>query len=157
MELTVAVRTNVPSKSPPCQVIVQIESEDGAILAVMKNAMCLALMDAGVPMRSMFAGVSCVQQESGELTWDPTAEEEEESTAKYTFVYENSKNNAIYVHCTGESTIEQYVLALQKSRQVANEVFAFYRESFEKLLRKDVKFQMLLPPIIKGELLEEPE
>jgi len=36
-------------------------------------------------------------------------------------------------------------------------VFGFYRESFEKLLRKDVKFQMLLPPIIKGEILEEPE
>ena len=139
------------------QVIVQVESEDGAILAVMKNALCLALMDAGLPMRSMFAGVSCVQQENEELMWDPTAEEEEESTAQYTFVYENSKNNVIYVHCTGESTIEQYMLALQKSRQVATEVFGFYRESFEKLLRKDVKFQMLLPPIIKGEILEEPE
>ena len=33
------------------QVIVQLESEDGSVLAVTLNALCLALMDAGLPMK----------------------------------------------------------------------------------------------------------
>jgi len=136
------------------QVIAQIESEDGSLLAVMKNALCLALMDAGLPMKAMFAAVSCVQLENEELAWDPTLDQEDEAIAKFTIVYECTKNHAIFVNCTGVTSVEQYVLVLQKGRQVAEEVFSFYRESFEKLLRRDVKFQMLLPPIIKDEIVE---
>lgn len=139
------------------QVIAQIESDDGSILAVMHTALCLALMDAGLPLRGMFAGVACAQLEDGELCWDPTADDEvEEATARFTFVYENSPDKkAVYTQCIGVCKVEQYVLVLQKGRQVAEEVFKFYRDSFEKLMRNDVKYQMLLPPIIKNEIVEE--
>ena len=43
------------------------------------------------------------------------------------------------------------MLILQKGRQVADKLFLFYRESFEKLLRKDIKYKLVLPPVIKDE------
>ena len=72
-------------------------------------------------------------------------------------MYESGQGRTVYMQCTGESTVEQHLLVLQKGRQVVHEVFSFYRESFEKLLRKDIKYQMLLPPIIKGEVIDLPE
>ena len=66
--------------------IAQIESDDGSILAVMHTALCLALMDAGLPLRGMFAGVACAQLEDGELCWDPTADDEVERDCTLTLI-----------------------------------------------------------------------
>ena len=122
----------------------QIENDDGSILSVIMNALCLALMDAGVPMKGMFGAVSCVRNtEDQERHWDPTAEEEQKGDCQFVFVY-NSEKEMIYSDCSGEFDVDLYMLVLQKGRQVAVDLWAFFREAFEKLLVKDVKYQMLL-------------
>lgn len=133
------------------QVIVQLESEDGSVLAVTLNALCLALMDAGLPMKAMIGTVMCGVLEDGELMWDPTQDEEDECHTMYTFTYEGVDRKAVFIQCNGETDIEQHMLILQKGRQVADKLFLFYRESFEKLLRKDIKYKLVLPPVIKDE------
>ncbi|WIA20371.1 hypothetical protein OEZ85_004794 [Tetradesmus obliquus] len=57
-------------------VVVQVLQADGSLLAVAINAVAAALADAGLPMRSMFAGVCCAFGADGTLVIDPDAAEE---------------------------------------------------------------------------------
>ena len=123
----------------------QVECDDGSLLAAMSNALCLALMDAGLPMKCMISAISCATFEDKTNKWDPTQEEEAGAVSEYTFVYESVQKNVIYNYYVGETDIANYMLFLRRGRQLANQVFEYYRESFEKVLRKDVKFQLLLP------------
>jgi len=82
---------------PRCKisVIVQVEHDDGALLATCVNASTLALVDAGIQCRSLLAAVClCAQKDrSGEpggeerrqTLLDPTHLEEENSACVYTF------------------------------------------------------------------------
>ncbi|KAJ3326948.1 hypothetical protein HDU76_012485 [Blyttiomyces sp. JEL0837] len=56
------------------QVTLQVMSEDGSMLATSINAVILALVDAGVPLRSMMACVTCAVKD-GEYLLDPTEQE----------------------------------------------------------------------------------
>lgn len=46
------------------------------LLACCLNAACIALVDAGVPMRALFCGVTCALDSDGTLVLDPTAKQE---------------------------------------------------------------------------------
>eukprot|EP00011_Vannellida_sp_DIVA3-517-6-12_P008529 CAMPEP_0114617042 /NCGR_PEP_ID=MMETSP0168-20121206/6994_1 /TAXON_ID=95228 ORGANISM="Vannella sp., Strain DIVA3 517/6/12" /NCGR_SAMPLE_ID=MMETSP0168 /ASSEMBLY_ACC=CAM_ASM_000044 /LENGTH=205 /DNA_ID=CAMNT_0001828167 /DNA_START=142 /DNA_END=756 /DNA_ORIENTATION=- len=73
-------------------VVVQEVSSDGALLSAAINAVSLALVDAGIPMRGLVS--SCTvsvgggeeEKGSGERV-DGSAEEESASRAKFTFAY----------------------------------------------------------------------
>ena len=47
------------------------------LLSVLVHACCLGLLDACVPMTSVFAALTCGYTPGGELCMDPTAEQEE--------------------------------------------------------------------------------
>ena len=49
------------------------------LLSVMVQACCLALLDACVPMTSVFAGVTCAYTSDDEFILDPNLEQEEVS------------------------------------------------------------------------------
>ncbi|XP_069918250.1 exosome complex component RRP46 isoform X1 [Oryctolagus cuniculus] len=57
-------------------VVLQIVSDAGSLLACCLNAACMALVDAGVPMRALFCGVTCALDSDGTLVLDPTAKQE---------------------------------------------------------------------------------
>lgn len=46
------------------------------LLACCLNAACMALVDAGVPMRALFCGVTCALDSDGTFMLDPTAKQE---------------------------------------------------------------------------------
>ena len=63
-------------------------AEDGGVLACALNAACAALVDAGVPLRTLCAAVAAAQApEGGGLLLDPTAAEEAAAAATGTFAY----------------------------------------------------------------------
>ena len=51
----------------------QIMSQDGSILSAAINAMILALLDSGLPMKSTCCAVTCIINKDGDLVLDPTA------------------------------------------------------------------------------------
>lgn len=63
------------------QVVVQVLQDDGGLLACVLNATCAALVDAGVPMTTMFGAVSCALSPTGAVVVDPDAAEEKEAAA----------------------------------------------------------------------------
>ncbi|KAF6254104.1 ribosomal protein S5 domain 2-type protein [Scenedesmus sp. NREL 46B-D3] len=68
-------------------VVVQVLQADGSLLAVAINAVCAALADAGLPMRSMFAGVCCAFGADGTLVIDPDAAEEQAAASVVTAAF----------------------------------------------------------------------
>ncbi|XP_065391616.1 exosome complex component RRP46 isoform X1 [Macaca fascicularis] len=61
-------------------VVLQVVSDAGSLLACCLNAACMALVDAGVPMRALFCGVTCALDSDGTLVLDPTSKQEKVST-----------------------------------------------------------------------------
>ena len=49
------------------------------LLSVMVQACCLALIDACIPLSSVFAGVTCGYTEDNQLMLDPNLEQEQVS------------------------------------------------------------------------------
>ncbi|XP_029781433.1 exosome complex component RRP46 isoform X2 [Suricata suricatta] len=87
-------------------VVLQVISDAGSLLACCLNAACMALVDAGVPMRALFCGVTCALDSEGTLVLDPTAKQEK---------------------------LQQCLAAAQAASQ---RVFRFYRESLQRRYSK---------------------
>ncbi|KAI8899546.1 ribosomal protein S5 domain 2-type protein [Globomyces pollinis-pini] len=85
----------------------QALADDGCILAAAVNAMVLALLDAGVPMKSTGAAVTCLINKDGELLLDPTALELKDAQSTHTFVFDQSSLSCIAIHSTGLFTEEE--------------------------------------------------
>ena len=58
------------------RIVVQVIKDDGSVLAVATNSVCMALLDAGFPMKTFAVGVSCLVSRSV-VTLDPTLGEEQ--------------------------------------------------------------------------------
>ena len=115
---------------------IQEMQDSGSFLACCVNATCLALLDAGYPLRFMCAAVACVYNEASELVIDPSAKHEKNSHSHFTFVFESVSHDIVTCYSKGVFTNEQYKLALEASRKASLEIFAFYRESIKKKLSK---------------------
>uniref|UniRef100_A0A4X1SLK3 Exosome complex component RRP46 n=2 Tax=Sus scrofa TaxID=9823 RepID=A0A4X1SLK3_PIG len=70
-------------------VVLQVISDAGSLLACCLNAACMALVDAGVPMRALFCGVTCALDSDGTFMLDPTAKQEKEARAVLTFALDS--------------------------------------------------------------------
>eukprot|EP00299_Pterocystis_sp_00344_P009724 c4185_g1_i1.p1 GENE.c4185_g1_i1~~c4185_g1_i1.p1 ORF type:complete len:225 (-),score=53.74 c4185_g1_i1:104-778(-) len=58
------------------QIVIQIITDDGALLSTCFNACTIALSDCGVPLRSLLCSVTCALTADGQYLLDPTLEEE---------------------------------------------------------------------------------
>eukprot|EP01029_Cantina_marsupialis_P015545 TRINITY_DN3408_c0_g1_i1.p1 TRINITY_DN3408_c0_g1~~TRINITY_DN3408_c0_g1_i1.p1 ORF type:complete len:222 (+),score=52.10 TRINITY_DN3408_c0_g1_i1:61-726(+) len=89
-------------------IVVQVLHDDGSVLAASINACCLALMDAGMSMLSMFSASSCTyHDESDELYLDVTNRECERDSCT-TFVF-NSDGEIISVLSEGSVEKKKFV------------------------------------------------
>ncbi|KAG2423446.1 hypothetical protein HXX76_015317 [Chlamydomonas incerta] len=68
-------------------VVLQVLQDDGGALSCALNAAAAALVDAGVPLNSMFSSVSCVLTSDRRLVLDPDASEEQAAAARFCFTY----------------------------------------------------------------------
>merc|ERR1712212_534410 len=141
-------------------------STGGSILAASINASCLALLDGGVPMRSMFAAVSCAclkrddsqeqaegdEEERLEVIVDPTEEQELGAKSVLTFAFESREKKLVASHFSGQTgggvvggggrgatTLSDKKLqeCLSLCSQAAEEIFAFYRDCIKQKMSID--------------------
>eukprot|EP01088_Endostelium_zonatum_P020172 TRINITY_DN7292_c0_g1_i1.p1 TRINITY_DN7292_c0_g1~~TRINITY_DN7292_c0_g1_i1.p1 ORF type:complete len:240 (-),score=60.78 TRINITY_DN7292_c0_g1_i1:71-769(-) len=120
-------------------VVVQVLNDDGGVLSAAINAACLALLDAGVPLKSTIASVSCAirEDEKGNniILLDPSKKEEFNSKSSFIFLFDQNYENGI-VGCStrGFFTQDQYFNCLKASRGAVAKIFTFMRLSAEKQL-----------------------
>uniref|UniRef100_A0A8C3W205 Exosome component 5 n=1 Tax=Catagonus wagneri TaxID=51154 RepID=A0A8C3W205_9CETA len=117
-------------------VVLQVISDAGSLLACCLNAACMALVDAGVPMRALFCGVTCALDSDGTLMLDPTAKQEKEARAVLTFALDSVERKLLMSTTKGlysDTELQQCLAAAQAASQ---HVFRFYRESLQRRYSK---------------------
>uniref|UniRef100_A0A8C5UQX2 Exosome component 5 n=1 Tax=Microcebus murinus TaxID=30608 RepID=A0A8C5UQX2_MICMU len=117
-------------------VVLQVISDAGSLLACCLNAACMALVDAGVPMRALFCGVTCALDADGTLVLDPTAKQEKEARAVLTFALDSVERKLLMSTTKGlysDAELQQCLAAAQTASQ---HVFRFYRESLQRRYSK---------------------
>ncbi|XP_064237349.1 exosome complex component RRP46 isoform X2 [Aotus nancymaae] len=117
-------------------VVLQVVSDAGSLLACCLNAACMALVDAGVPMRALFCGVTCALDSDGTLVLDPTSKQEKEARAVLTFALDNVEQKLLMSSTKGlfsDAELQQCLAAAQVASQ---HVFRFYRESLQRRYSK---------------------
>lgn len=102
------------------------------LIACAINAACLALMNSGMSMKMLLAGVHCILDENSELVLDPDQSRCEKALASLTFVFDSINKNTIATHTTGRFTIGQYNDALIQCKQASDTIFQFYRDAIKK-------------------------
>nr|XP_039321584.1 exosome complex component RRP46 isoform X2 [Saimiri boliviensis boliviensis] len=117
-------------------VVLQVVSDAGSLLACCLNAACIALVDAGVPMRALFCGVTCALDSDGSLVLDPTSKQEKEARAVLTFALDNVERKLLMSSTKGlfsDAELQQCLAAAQAASQ---HIFRFYRESLQRRYSK---------------------
>uniref|UniRef100_F1LSX7 Exosome component 5 n=1 Tax=Rattus norvegicus TaxID=10116 RepID=F1LSX7_RAT len=117
-------------------VVLQVVSDTGSLLACCLNAACMALVDAGVPMRALFCGVTCALDPDGNLVLDPTTKQEKEARAILTFALDSAEQKLLMSATKGlysDAELQQCLAAAQAASQ---HIFRFYRESLQRRYSK---------------------
>ncbi|KAH0631513.1 hypothetical protein JD844_005860, partial [Phrynosoma platyrhinos] len=101
-------------------VVLQVITDAGSLLASCLNAACMGLMDAGLPMNSLFCGVTCALDADGNITLDPTAKQEKEARAVLTFAIDSTEKKMLMSTTKGTCSVEQASYVVRKERHSSN-------------------------------------
>ena len=112
------------------RIVVQEVHDAGGLLPCAVNAVCLALMEAGVPLSACAAAVRCGIAEGGGVVLDPEAAEEATLAALCDFTFAlaaDAEPTLLGCRCIGPHTDEQQQAAASAAASAAAQVRAFYR------------------------------
>lgn len=108
-------------------------------MACAVNASCLALLNSGISMNALVAGIHCVLMPDNKLVLDPDQLIFEQAVASLTFIFESTQLNVVATHTTGRFTIEQYHRAMIKCKHASTTIFDFYRAAVEKYAARPIE------------------
>uniref|UniRef100_A0A8C5MV71 Exosome complex component RRP46 n=1 Tax=Leptobrachium leishanense TaxID=445787 RepID=A0A8C5MV71_9ANUR len=117
-------------------IVLQIVSDAGSLLACCLNAACTALMDAGLPLRYLFCGVTCVLDTDGHLTLDPSSKQQKESRAVLILAIESVENKVLTVASRGAYSATELQQSIAAAQVAAQKIFKFYRDSARRRYSK---------------------
>lgn len=110
-------------------VVLQVLSDAGSLLACCLNAACMGLLDAGLPLSTLFCGVTCAIDPNGDIVLDPTAQQEQEAHAVLTFAIAGPQRKVLATTSRGSCSAEEMQRCLLAAQRAADAIFQFYRDS----------------------------
>lgn len=130
-------------------IIVQVVNDDGALLPSAINAACMALVDAGIPMKHLAVAICCCVAKSGYVILDPTKLEEQKMKAFAYLVFPNSVHsvlpegslrvegepieNGIITSVThGIMSVADYFYCLERGRAASVKLSDFLRRNLQQ-------------------------
>ncbi|KAF9092634.1 Exosome component 5 [Mortierella sp. GBA35] len=136
------------------QIVLQTMKDDGSILSTAFNATILALLDAGIPLKSILGSVTCViDADSNEILLDPTTQELANAKSTHIFVFDNKPSitttynvdddenlveaAVLYSDSTGLFTEDEYFECARIAYKAAQAVHGFIRTAVQKKLEKE--------------------
>ncbi|KAF9171506.1 Exosome component 5 [Mortierella sp. AD011] len=141
------------------QIVVQTMKDDGCVLSTAFNATILALLDAGIPLKSILGSVTCIiDSKTNQILLDPTTEELVLAKSTHVFVFDNKtsvpstqqendnmdQDNAdsalgavLFSDSTGLFTEEEYFECAQVCFKATQAVHGFIRTAVQKKLEKE--------------------
>uniref|UniRef100_A0A4W5PSJ7 Exosome complex component RRP46 n=1 Tax=Hucho hucho TaxID=62062 RepID=A0A4W5PSJ7_9TELE len=112
--------------------VLQVVHDDGSLLSCFLNSACMALMDAGLPMSCLFAGVTCAIDTDGQVITDPNAAQEKESRALMTFAIDSTERRVMMSSTRGSFTVHELQQCIAVSQKASDKIFQFYRDSVRR-------------------------
>ncbi|NWR36963.1 EXOS5 protein, partial [Tachuris rubrigastra] len=139
--------------------VLQVLSDAGSLLSCCLNAACMGLLDAGLPLSSLFCGVTCALGPDGTIALDPTARQEQvspgrgcptacaprapltppvpqEARAVLTFAIDSSEKKVLMATTKGSCSVEEMQQCLVTAQRAADTIFQFYRDSLHRRYSK---------------------
>ncbi|XP_038642152.1 exosome complex component RRP46 [Scyliorhinus canicula] len=117
-------------------IVLQVIHDSGSLLSCCLNAACMALMDAGLPMRSVFCGITCVIDSNREILLDPTTKMEKEAAAVLTFSIDSVEKQLLMSSTKGTYSVEELQQCVAICQKAAEKIFQFYRDSVNRTYSK---------------------
>ncbi|XP_003696793.1 exosome complex component RRP46 [Apis florea] len=112
---------------------IQEMEDSGGMLACTINAACLALINAGIPMKFTIAAVNCMIQEgTNNIILDPDSTQLQDAKAEFTYAFDSVKKDIICCYTAGCFTEEEFLETIDKCKQASQYVFDFYRNLVKK-------------------------
>ncbi|NWU87208.1 EXOS5 protein, partial [Onychorhynchus coronatus] len=116
--------------------VLQVLSDAGSLLSCCLNAACMGLLDAGLPLSSLFCGVTCALGPNGTIALDPTVRQEQEARAVLTFAIDSSERKVLMATTKGSCSVEELQQCLATAQRAADTIFQFYRDSLHRRYSK---------------------
>ncbi|XP_072287339.1 exosome complex component RRP46 [Pyxicephalus adspersus] len=117
-------------------IVLQIINDDGSLLSCCLNAACMALIDAGIPMRGLFCAVTCALPVEDLLIVDPNLKEQKESRAVLTIAMESMEKKVLTVSSRGTYSAEEFQQCVGAAWVSASDIFQFYKDSVKRKFSK---------------------
>ncbi|KAJ1966106.1 exosome non-catalytic core subunit rrp46 [Dipsacomyces acuminosporus] len=122
------------------QINIQLREGDGSVDAAAINATTLALVDTGVPLKSMVTAATCAVLKDGGVVVDPTQEECDSAVSTHTFAFANNdQSGPVYVDSRGEFTMEEHNRCYDLCAKTAERIAAFMRTAIEGKISKETR------------------
>lgn len=145
------------------EIVIQVIKADGSILGTALNTAVLALLDAGVVMRSLPVGTTCLvgpffrrennsdadrnDGSADSLRLDPTSEEEEliqttddSGYAVVVLVTDSTQPNGVVTAVTfGSLTLESFLSCVEAASRASQAVVAFMRLAVEQKVTREAQ------------------
>ncbi len=94
------------------------------MLAAVVNACVIALMDAGISIERSVVAISCMYDDEGRLTMEPTLRQQQNATSLITFgLTPNSDDTLLLSHTSGACSSQQYFTALSAARDASKQLY----------------------------------
>ena len=119
-------------------IVLQELETDGNQLACAVNAVCLALLDANIPLKYSFGAVHCAMlKETNEIVNFPTVKQEKESALVVTFVFDSIENDLMFVNTNGLFDKLKFGLLMESAKAYANQkLFTFFNQQISNKYEK---------------------
>ncbi|XP_064296153.1 exosome complex component RRP46 isoform X1 [Phalacrocorax carbo] len=116
--------------------VLQVMNDAGSLLSCCLNAACMGLLDAGLPLSSLFCGVTCALDANGAIVLDPTTRQEQEARAVLTFAIDSAERKVLMATTKGSCSVEEMQQCLAAAQRAADTIFQFYRDSVRRRYSK---------------------
>lgn len=130
---------------PRTAISIQVQEMDdnGGIFACAVNSVTLSLINSGLDMNHLMAGVHCGLDNDDVLHLDPESNvgfllnrnhkhRSKKFKASFTFVYENINKSIVGVHTDGSFSMQKYNEAVELCRNASEKIFDFYKSIIKK-------------------------
>ncbi|XP_078431872.1 ribosomal protein S5 domain 2-like superfamily protein [Wolffia australiana] len=123
-------------------VILQVIGDSGALLPCAINASCMALMDAGIPLKHLAVSVSCGLTRGGSLILDPSKAEEEDLQGLVCMAFPNTPLTVLeepspmeqgLITCSshGPLSVKDYLHCIEYGRASGAKISEFLRTNLQ--------------------------
>ncbi|RCI01809.1 Exosome component 5, partial [Rhizopus stolonifer] len=127
------------------QITIQILKDDGSALAASVNAISLALLDSGVPLKHLAAAATCmVDSKTNQVILDPTAVELQNAKSVHTFAFDNSRKTPFILlsDSSGLFDEKEYAACHEVCFEAVGEIHEFLRTAVVSKKHKEHQQQL---------------